>query len=194
MENRITIPLGDYVILNTVVSLHLTIDFYNMIDNYHNPGVKMFIPIPNNYPPTALLNDNNPLFYAILTVSSVDTPTYDWFISSVSDDYYDEDIQDVVMVREFYIKAKEHHIPLTNDEVIYTKGLGKRCLCLAMPYVIDYFNIQTDTAAIALTASGGIGLYNYYIKTYGFSPLYNTKTDNTMFMVADLYTFLDHCH
>ena len=79
-------------------------------------------------------------------MSSVDTPTYDWFISSVSDDYYDEDIQDVVMVREFYIKAKEHHIPLTNDEVIYTKGLGKRCLCLAMPYVIDYFNIQTDTA------------------------------------------------
>ena len=209
METQYTIPLGDYNMSNTIVSLNLTINMIDHVKNYHNPGVYMAITLPYNYPPTTLSNHFNPsaaanasllknepktIFYAIMTVSAKDTPTFDWFVNTVSNDYYEEDIDHVVLLREFYIAAREHHIPLIKEEEVYTRGLGKRCLCLAMPYVIDYFNMDSATTSIGLTANGGLQLFNYYTKAYGFSPLYNTRTSESMFMVTDLDTFMEHCH
>jgi hypothetical protein len=180
------------------VTLNLTIDVYHSIKNYHNPGVHMYITIPDNYPLTTLSKsfvDNEPkhLFYAIITVSDKTSSTYQWFKNYVPDDYYDEDLENVVIIREFYIKAREHHIILLDDEERMMKGLGKKCLCLAMPYVIDHFNIDINTTSVALLADGGVGLFNYYTKTYGFLPLANTRTANSMFMVTDLGIFMDHC-
>jgi hypothetical protein len=198
METRYIVPLGDYIVLDTLVTLHFTIDIHHNMSNYHNPGVDMYIDLPSNYPSTVLGNsyksdDQKKLFYAILTVSDRNCSTYDWFVNYVPEDYYSEDIEKVVILREFYIKAREYNIPLTTDEEKIIKGLGKRCLCLAMPYIIEYFSIDMDTTPIALTANGGIGLYNYYTKTYGFLPIVKSKTEISMFMVADLSVFMSRC-
>lgn len=198
METSYIIPLGEYIISNTIVSLNLTINIYNNMSNYHNPGVHMYVEMPSNYPNTVLYEsygteEQKHLFYAILTVSDRTSSTYDWFVNYVPEEYYNEDLEQIIILREFYIKAREYNILLTTDEEGVIRGLGKRCLCLAMPYVIKYFNIDMYTTPIALTANGGIGLYNYYTKTYGFLPIVKSKTDISMFMVADLSVFMNRC-
>jgi hypothetical protein len=144
------INLGRYIISNVSVDLILRIEFINQ-------SVKLSIPLPKNYPQTVIGKSNivksDGLFYSWINKLNSESPDWEYFL--LSEELFEMIVSNAILLKEFYLVPRDENIYMTPEEEFMLRGLGKRSLCIAFPYIINYLDINPNDTFILLQASGG---------------------------------------
>lgn len=199
--------LGTYNISNTQVDMYLTIDFDYLSINYQDTNILMSINIPENYPDNTSLykffnnnvsdssEDQNNICYAIFSIKNRKSSGWNAFLPE--NHIFMNDAKNQLILREFF-SMRDANIKLDNDEKAMIHGLGKRMLCLGIPYMLDYYDIDPSTTPISLTSMTPKKLREYYHDKYGFIEQYPSIDRKTgeiagYVMSTMLYTFMELC-
>lgn len=130
--------------------LVLNIDIYT-----EDKACKLSVPIPDNYPQTAVsiaLKDKG-FFESTLYVDGYQ------FSATEREDFLEKYNIDLdrqgLYLQEFYVLSRKEAIPETEEEQRMLRGLGKRCLSLAVPILVDYFKLNMDDILFLGASSTG---------------------------------------
>jgi len=152
MESH-SIDLGTYNLFNVPINLVLEIKLYK---NFRGSQVaKAIIPLPLNYPLTQTGTSNivksKGLFEAEISV--ITDKNISWYYYPM--DLIGNNIKRVVVLNKFYNVPKSENLDITPEENLIFVGLGKRFICITFPYIVKFFNIDSNQTPIILQASGG---------------------------------------
>lgn len=147
------IHVGNYLIKGVIISLEMVRRRYRpKKDEIKSYGFE--IQLPDNYPDTELkrrIKDEPYLFY----------------LDFATEDNKDLDnlplVDKNIHIRNFYFQPTEKQIPLIEDEKVAFRGLGKRCLCLALNLLFKGYEM-----GVILEAYGSIEIdrkYEEYIRS-----------------------------
>lgn len=155
MENN-SIYLGTYNLFNININLVLNITLYNNLRGSQVAKIK--IPLPENYPLTQTGTSNEVkskgIFEAELNI--ITDKNMSWYYYPIDSNEETKNFKRAVVLNKFYNVPKFEKLEITPEENIIFNGLGKKFLCIVFPYIIKYFNIDPNTTAIVLQASGGV--------------------------------------
>ena len=148
-----TVDLGTYNLSNVDIDLILKITLWRNLKG--SQVAKMIIPLPLNYPLTQTgISDIvklKGLFEAELNV--ITDKNMSWYYYPMSS--IGNNIKRVVVLNKFYNVSKSENLEITPEENFIFAGLGKRFICISFPYILKYFNIDSNVTPIVLQASGG---------------------------------------
>lgn len=200
------IHLGNYFISNEYIDLYLTINFDVISEHYHDNQVYMTIDVPHNYPNNTKLgkhfsdlpkneeDEDNPSFiYALFSIKNKNSSGWNVWLSDMHP--FMSNAKHQIILREFF-GVREMEIQLNHEEQLIFKGLGKKMLCIGLPYIIKYYNIDPLTTPINLTSRPPLKLREYYTEQYGFIeqfPSINRGEIQGYVMSNMLYDFMNHC-
>jgi hypothetical protein len=158
-KNAYIVNLNKYTISGTPIELTIRIEF-------SKGGAKMIVPLPKNYPPTTVgtsrIIKSKGLFIAEVFVMPLEDndwndyfPVHDWETARIAvREQFGIATGSHILLDKFYNIAKDENIPITHEEELMFKGLGRKFICLAFPYVISYFNLNPSSTLIFLQAKG----------------------------------------
>ncbi len=154
---RHKVNLGRYILFNNQIDLVLRITLWRNLKG--RQVVKMIIPLPRNYPLTAIgtsdIIKSKGLFKAkLFVITSKNTSWYFYPIDLINNLLGIVSKRGIVLDKFFNV-AKSENILITPEESFIFNGLGKRFICIGFPYLIRYFNINPEETPIMLQASGG---------------------------------------
>jgi len=116
-------------------------------------SIKLSVPLPDGYPQTEVgitLKDRG-LFSAHLSYGTKYWH-HDKVIERFSRQYGIDLRQPSLYLTKFKVLSRLDDIPETEEEKQMLRGLGRRCLCLAVPIIVDYLRIDKQNI-ISLHAS-----------------------------------------
>ena len=147
-----SVDLGTYNLFNVSIDLIMIIEFTKMQIGYNEYmfGAEMRIPLPENYPLTEVGTSEEVKSRGLFdsNIQLIDP-------KSNFGERLNITTSSTINLANFYNVAKERNIPITYEESVLFNGLGKRFICIAFPYIIDYFSLDPDDTTIVLQASGG---------------------------------------
>lgn len=152
MESH-TIDLGRSTLFNIPIDLILKIRLERDFEG--RGSVRMTIPLPQNYPLTEVGTSKivklKGLFEVELFV--IGPNNTNWYLYPMY--LIGPHNKRAIVLNKFYNIAKSENIKMSPEESFIFKGLGKKIICIGFPYLIKYFNINSDKIPIMLQASGG---------------------------------------
>lgn len=150
------VNLGKYILFNIPIELNVRIDLRNSL---RGPQVTMMIPLPENYPSTAIgtsdIVRSKGLFEAELFLITSKNMSWTHYEMELVRNLLGINFSKAVLLDKFYNTAKVENIIITPEESVLLNGLGKRFICLGFSNLINYFDINPNEVPIVLEASGG---------------------------------------
>lgn len=152
LKKEIFINLEQYWVSGTLIELELQI----ILDQNN---VKMKVSLPENYPETEIVKSHwlrkSGLIYADFNLINPSNSSWDYYLAREVNKIFNIKSKNALILKDFRNMSIEENLSLQDDEIIINKGLGKKILCIGMPYIIDYFKLDPDNTLILLDAQGG---------------------------------------
>lgn len=153
------IDLGSYIVDSTQVDLYLNIT----IDN---DKITLEVPFPSGYPSTPLrlsiLEGRISPVYRGIFYSELNVISNEWSWRRTAWDNTRDILEiegyDGISIDMLYLipKTASRLIRLTrDDELDMLRGLGRRCLCKAISFIVKHYEFDIDDTIIILEAAGG---------------------------------------